>query len=69
MWPYMRSPNPGKDTLKEDREQQILLWCADKMMLPQKVIYVLERDTTYLESSDGETEELEYSAGGFSHED
>lgn len=38
------------------------LWYADKMILPQKLIDVLERDATELDESDGETGEQEYAA-------
>ena len=44
---------------KEDGEP---LWCADEMILPQKLIDVLERDAAELEESDDETGEQEYAA-------
>ena len=44
------------------REDGEPLWCADEMILPQKLIDVLERDATELEESDDETGEQEYAA-------
>ena len=63
---HIRDPQTLGRTWKEDGEP---LWCVDEMILPQKLIDVLERIATELEDSDDETGEQEYAADSSSDED